>query len=188
MLVAGSTGIATGVAGRYATALFELADAQGALDAISADVASLKEALTVEPALARVFKDPSVPREALGKVVSQLSQSLGLSALTGNFLGLMAKNRRLGVLGPALGMVEALTAEKRGEATADVVSAAPLTEAQQSSLSQALSNAAGKTVQLKMSVDPELIGGVVVKLGSKMIDASLRSKLSRLQQSMKEVG
>ncbi len=92
------------------------------------------------------------------------------------------------MLPQALDAFLALVAEKRGETTADVVSATPLSDAQQSALAQALSGAAGKTVHMKTSVDPELIGGIVVKLGSKMIDASLRSKLSRLRQSMKEVG
>lgn len=186
--MAGSTGIATGVAGRYATALFELADGQGSLDQIATDVAALQAALSAEPALIGAFKDPSVSRDALGKIAAALSTKMDLGKTTRNFLGLMAKNRRLGDLPKALDAFQALVAEKRGEATADVVSAAPLTDAQQSALAQALSGAAGKTVHMKTSVDPELIGGIVVKLGSKMIDASLRSKLSRLRQSMKEVG
>ncbi len=188
MRVAGSTGIATGVAGRYAKALFELAEGQSALDQISTDVAALKDALTAEPSLIKAFKDPSVTRDALGGVATALAAKMNLGATTRNFLGLMAKNRRLGVLPQALDAFQALVAEKRGETTADVVSATPLSDAQQSALAQALSGAAGKTVHMKTSVDPELIGGIVVKLGSKMIDASLRSKLSRLRQSMKEVG
>ena len=186
--MAESAAMASGVAGRYATALFDLADEAGSLDAIASDVSKVKEALAASAELVGALDDPSISREALGGVAGSLAKKLGLSDTTTNFLGLMAANRRLSALPKALASFEALLADKRGEATASVIAAAPLSEAQKRALTDALAAAAGKKIHVTVDVDPDLIGGLVVKMGSKMIDASVRAKLSTLQHAMKEAG
>ncbi|MEL6978457.1 MAG: F0F1 ATP synthase subunit delta [Pseudomonadota bacterium] len=182
-------GIIAGVAGRYAKALFDLSLETGATEVVRKDRLALKDALATNADLVRALKDPSISRESMVGVMAQLTKALQLQPLTAKFLGLMAQKRRLPFLERALDGFEALVAEQRGEATAKVVSAAPLTDAQAEELSAGLSKmAGGRKVHMQREVDPELIGGLVVQMGSKMIDASIRSKLARLQQSMKEVG
>ncbi|MEO1328120.1 MAG: F0F1 ATP synthase subunit delta [Pseudomonadota bacterium] len=186
--MADSVGIVSGVAGRYATALFELAEEKNALDATLADVRSLSAALTEAPDLTDALDDPSISRDQMGKAVAALAAKMGLGEIAANLLGLMASKRRLGALPKALEAFEALAAEKRGEATVEVAAAAPLSEAQVDSLRAAVERAVSKKVHMRVDVDPELIGGLVVKIGSRMIDASVRSKLAALQTAMKEVG
>lgn len=144
--------------------------------------------MALEPDFAEVLGDASVDRASLGRIVDAVAEKLGADALFRNFLGVMAAKRRLGVLPQTLNAFHHLVAEHRGEATAEITSAAPLTETQEEALLQALSEASGKSVHMKVEVDPALIGGLVVKLGSKMIDASVRSKLANLQNALKEVG
>lgn len=186
--MAQTVGVATGVAGRYATALFDLAVEKDALDAISADVASLREAIGGAPDLQAALKNPNFSREAVGSAMAAIAERMGLGVLTRNLLGLMAANRRLDVLPQTLRDFDALAADRRGEVSAEVVSAQPLSAAQSSALADALQNIAGRKVRVTTAVDPELIGGVTVRMGSTLIDASIRSKLARLQQSMKEAG
>lgn len=182
-------GIVAGVAGRYAKALFELTEQSGATDAVRQDAGAVLGAIDISADLARAIKDPSISREAMGGAVAALADKMGLQPITKKFLGLMAQKRRLAELPRALRGFESLVAEARGEATAYVVSAAPLSDAQSSSLGEALSSmAGGRKVHMRTEVDPDLIGGLVVQLGSKMIDTSIRSKLASLQQSMKEAG
>ena len=182
-------GIVAGVAGRYAKALFELAEESGATDAVRQDAQKVQAAIEASDDLKRALSDPSISREAMGGVVAGLADKIGLQPLTKKFLGLMAQKRRLGELRRALSGFEALVADARGEATAKVVSAAPLSDEQSAELGQALSTmAGGRKVHMNVEVDPDLIGGLVVQLGSKMIDTSIRSKLTSLQQSMKEAG
>ena len=178
----------SGVAGRYATALFDLAEEQGGLDAAAQDVAKLREALSATPELAASFANPAFSRGDLEAAATTLADKLGLGALLKNTMALMAKNRRLGVLPSTLSGFEALLADKRGEITVAATSAQPMSEAQQQALTGALERSSGKKVHLQLDVDPELIGGLVVKMGSTMIDASVRSKLSTLQHAMKEAG
>lgn len=186
--MAESAAIASGVAGRYATALFGLAEESGSLDAIATDVSRLKDALAASDELVAALDNPSISRDELSGVAASLSLQLGLSETTRKFLGLMASNRRLSALPKAMASFEALLAEKRGEATANVTSATPLTDEQRDALANALAASAGKKIHMTVDVDPELIGGLVVKMGSKMIDASVRAKLSSLQHAMKEAG
>lgn len=182
-------GIVAGVAGRYAKALFDLAQETGATDAVRGDAQSVLGAIDASEDLSRAIKDPSITREAMGGAVAKLADALGVQPITKKFLGLMAQKRRLAELPRALRGFESLVASARGEATAKVVSAAPLSDAQQSQLGAALSKmAGGQQVHMQVEVDPDLIGGLVVQMGSKMIDTSIRSKLSSLQQSMKEAG
>ncbi|MEM9725473.1 MAG: F0F1 ATP synthase subunit delta [Pseudomonadota bacterium] len=182
-------GIVAGVAGRYARALFELAEEAKATDAIRKDADALKTAIDGSDDLKRALSDPSIARDALGAAMAKLAEQLKLQPLTAKFLGLMASKRRLPELQRALAGFEALVADARGEATARVMSATDLTEAQMKDLGKALSKiAGGKKVHMMTEVDPDLIGGLVVQLGSTMIDASIRSKLASVQQAMKEAG
>ena len=186
--MSGNGAAISGVAGRYASALFDLAEEQDAVDSILKDVAALNGALEASDDLAGALRDPSISRADLGKAMASLSSAMALHKLTANTLGLMAANRRLNVLPGALDAFAALAAEKRGEATVDVVSAHALSDAQREELSQTLAKAIGKTVHIQAAVNPDLIGGLIVRIGSKMIDASVASKLSRLQHAMKGDG
>lgn len=178
----------SGVVGRYATALFELAEEAGAVDSVASDAAALKAAFAEAPDFVAALSDPSISRADMGRAVAALADKMGLIDLTRRFLGLVASKRRMGVLPETLDAFQALVAAKRGEAAVEIQSAAPLSDAQKSSLSEALAAKLGKKIHMVATVDPELIGGLVVKMGSRMIDASIRSKLARLQTAMKEVG
>ncbi len=177
-----------GVAGRYASALFELSEEQDAIDDVLADVATLKAALADSADLRAALGDPSISRAELGRAVDALAAQMRLKKLTANLLGLMAANRRLAHLPRTLATFEALAAEKRGETTVEVTSAQPLSDAQRDALASSLATTLGKSVHIQTTVNPALIGGLIVKIGSRMIDASVASKLTRLQHAMKEVG
>lgn len=180
--------ISAAIAGRYATAVFELArDAKG-LGALEADVEALGAALATSADLRDLISSPIYSREAQGGAIAALAQKMGLSAPMANGLALMAQKRRLFTLPQLLrALAEAIAAEK-GEVTAEVVSAAALSKAQADQLTATLNKQTGKTVKLNIAVDEGLIGGMIVKLGSRMIDTSVRSKLASLQNTMKEVG
>ncbi len=186
--MAESAGVVSGVAGRYATALFSLAEEIGSLDALLADVRALSEALGRSPELSAALDDPSISRDAMARAADQIGEKLGVGQTARNFLGLMASKRRLGALPKALIGFEALAAERRGETTVEVTTAAALSDAQLETLKTAVERSISKKVHMRVDVDPELIGGLVVKIGSRMIDASIRSKLAALQTAMKEVG
>lgn len=176
------------IAGRYATALFELADEAGALDAVEKDLAAVAEALGGSEELRRAVASPLYSRDELGGVVSALAKAMKLSPLTGNVMGLMARKRRLFALDALCATYARMMAERRGEVTAEVTSAQPMTKKQMTALSAALKDSVGRDVKLETSVDESLIGGLVVKVGSKLIDTSIRSKLASLQNAMREVG
>lgn len=180
--------ISLGIAGRYAQALFELAKDGKALKALEADADALGEALAASPELGEVISSPVIAREDQARAIAAVGEKLGLSALTANTLALMAGNRRLFVLPQLVADLKARIAEEKGEVTADVTAAAGLTKAQETKLAATLKKSVGKDVKLNVSVDESLIGGLIVKVGSKMIDTSIRSKLASLQNSMKEVG
>jgi F-type H+-transporting ATPase subunit delta len=180
--------ISLGIATRYATALFELAKDGGALKALETDMTALSAALAVSPDLRAAIASPIVSREDQGKVIAAIGAKLGLSALMSNTLALMSEKRRLFVLPQLLSNLADRIAEEKGEVTAEVTSATALTAAQTKKLAEALKARAGKTVKLKTNVDESLIGGLVVKLGSTMIDTSVKAKLAALQNAMKEVG
>ncbi len=180
--------ISTGIAARYATALFELARDGGTLDSLGDDVAALTAALKDSADLRAMISSPIYSREAQGAAIVALAAKMGLSDLTANTLRLMASGRRLFVLPQLLARLTAMIAEHRGELTAEVTSAKALTKAQADKLAKALKTSMGRDVKLDVTVDAALIGGLVVKVGSKMIDTSIRSKLGQLQNTMKEVG
>lgn len=180
--------ISLGIATRYATALFELAKEGGALAALEADIAALSEALSISPDLRAAIASPVVSREDQGAVIKAVGAKLGVSDLMANTLALMAEKRRLFVLPQLLANLADQIAAEKGEVTAEVTAARALTAAQSKKLAETLKARVGKTVKLKTTVDETLIGGLVVKLGSTMIDTSIKAKLAALQNAMKEVG
>jgi F-type H+-transporting ATPase subunit delta len=180
--------ISLGIAARYASALFDLAKEGGALKALEADTTALTETLAAGPDLRAMIASPVVSREDQAKVIAAIAAKLGLSTLMSNTLALMADKRRLFVLPQLMARLADLIAEEKGEVTAEVTAARALTAAQSKKLAETLKATVGKTVKLKTTVDESLIGGLVVKLGSTMIDTSVKAKLAALQNAMKEVG
>ena len=183
-----ATSLTSGAAGRYATALFELAREAGELDRAETDLDQLDEAVRSSPELADLISNPVYSREDQGRAMGAVGDRMGLSQLVRNVVGLMASKRRLFALPQMIAMFKALLAQHRGEVTADVTSAHPLSDAQRNALADRLKASLGSDVKLNVHVDNDIIGGLVVRVGSKMIDSSIRSRLARLQNAMKEVG
>ncbi|SDE38089.1 F0F1 ATP synthase subunit delta [Limimaricola pyoseonensis] len=180
--------ISTGIAQRYATAVFDLAREDDALAALGKDVDALKAALAESADFRDLISSPVYPRDEQGRAMAAIAQKMALTQTMGNVLGLMASKRRLFVLPQMLRALDEKLAEARGEITADVTTAKPLSDKQAKALAEALKQSAGREVKINQTVDESLIGGLVVKLGSKMVDTSIRSKLQALQNTMKEVG
>ena len=180
-----SAGIQASLAGRYASALFDLASEAGTITAVESDLEKLSEALRESSELSALIRNPEVSREALGRVLSGIGEHLALAELTRNFLGVLATNRRAGELPGVIRAFHAIAAAQRGEVTAEVASAHALTDEQLSTLEQKLRAREGRTVKLKTRVDPDLLGGLVVTIGSQRIDSSIRSRLNSLAQAMK---
>lgn len=181
---------ATGVGGlaeRYATALFDLADERKLLDAVADDLRSLRALVRESADLRRLIRSPVLARAAQGRAVEALAEAAGLQPLTRNFLGLLARNRRLFALPEMIERFLATLAARRGEVTAEVVAAQALTPEQHDRLIEQLRRSVGQKVAIDIRVDPGLLGGLVVRLGSRMVDASLKSKLHRLEMAMKGV-
>lgn len=187
-IVTAATSLTAGAASRYATALFELARETDALDQTDADMDALKAALDESPELSDLLKNPLYTRAEQGSAMAAVAERMGLSALVGNVIGLMASKRRLFVIPELIALFKSLLAEHRGEVTADVTAAHALSDVQISALADQIKNALGRDVKLNVTVDQTIIGGLIVKVGSRMIDTSIRSKLSNLQNVMKEVG
>ncbi len=177
--------IAPGLSGRYATALFDLAAEQKALEPVLASLATLVDALAQSPALKALTTSPMISRGQAGAAVKGVAESLKLDPLTSNFLGVLAENRRLGNLPTIIRDVRALAADRRGEITAQVTSAQPLGKAQQTALAKKLKTGLGRDVTLDLLVDPAILGGLIVRVGSRMIDSSIRSRLGALGQALK---
>jgi len=186
--VAGEDHIVSGVAGRYAHALFELGREEKALEQIEVDLNRFGEALDAVEDVARLVKSPVFSAEEQGRALAAILDELKIEGLTKNFLLLVSKNRRLFAAPDMIRAYRAMLAAHRGETSATVTAASKLTEAQVTALKQALQAALGKDVMLDQRVDPSLIGGLMVKVGSRMIDTSLRTKLTSLKHAMKEVG
>lgn len=180
--------ISSGIAARYSQALFDLAKEEGALKKLEADIAALGAALAASPDLRSMIASPVIAREDQANAISAIAKKASLSPIMANTLSLMAAKRRLFVLPQLVAAVAELISADKGEVTAEVTSAVALSPAQAKSLSDALKAQVGKDVKLKTAVDETLIGGLVVKLGSTMIDTSVKAKLSALQNAMKEVG
>jgi F-type H+-transporting ATPase subunit delta len=186
--VAESVSISTGIAARYAAALFELAKEGKALVALDADATALGDALAASPELVGMVTSPVVGRDDQARAMAAIAAKMGLSGLTANTIALMAGKRRLFVLPQFVADLHARIAVEKGEVTADVVSATKLSAAQAKKLAETLKAKVGKTVKLNATVDESLIGGLIVKLGSTMIDTSVKARLAALQNAMKEVG
>ena len=181
------TGV-SGLAGRYASALFELADENKALDRTATDLTGLKRMLAESPDLARMVRSPVLSRGEQGKAMAAIMEKAGFSELTRRFIGLVAQNRRLFALTSMIDAFLAELARRRGEMTARVTTARPMSDAQVRALSDTLRASMGSQVDVEVSVDPALIGGMIVKVGSRMVDSSVRTKLNKLQLAMKGVG
>ena len=180
-----SAGIQASLAGRYASALFELASEKGTVTAAESDLEALAKALAESPEFAALTTNPKISRADAEKTLAALAKTMKLSPLTANFLGVLAQNRRLSQLPAVIRAFRTIAAAQRGEVTAEVTSAHPLTDSQIETLRQKLTAREGRTVKLTTRTDPDLLGGLVVTLGSKRVDASIRTRLNTLAQAMK---
>jgi F-type H+-transporting ATPase subunit delta len=180
-----SGGIRASLAGRYASALFDLARDERQIETVSASLATVKAALAESPDLKAVTTSPLVKRAEAAKAIAAAAGALGLDPLTTRFLGVLAKNGRLPQLGAVIASFARLAAAHRGETTAEVTSAFPLNDDQIAALKAQLKARGGSDVAIDARVDPAILGGIVVRLGSRMIDASIRTKLNTLALAMK---
>ncbi|MFQ1701458.1 F0F1 ATP synthase subunit delta [Loktanella agnita] len=183
-----TAGISTSIAKRYATAVFDLAKEGETVSALEADVTALDAAMTDSADLRTLLTSPLYSREEQAVAIAAIAKKMELSETTENVLGLMASKRRLFVLPHLVQVLKDRLAEERGEVTAEVTTAKKLTKAQADKLAKTLKEQFGKSVIIKETVDESIIGGLIVKVGSKMIDTSIASKLNALQNTMKEVG
>jgi F-type H+-transporting ATPase subunit delta len=175
------------MAGRYATALFELALEAGATEKVAGDLGRFEQMLTESPDLVRLVRSPIFSAEEQTRALEAILGKAGVEPLTLNFFRLIAKNRRLFAVPDMIKGYKALLARQRNEVEAEVVSAHPLTDAQTAALKETLKASVGRDVALTKKVDPAILGGLVVKIGSRMIDSSLRTKLNSMKYAMKEV-
>ncbi|MEY8829911.1 F0F1 ATP synthase subunit delta [Sedimentitalea sp. XS_ASV28] len=180
--------ISAGIAARYATAIFEIAQENKNLDSLETSINDLAAALGESSDLRDLIHSPLVSRSDQEAAITAIADKMGLTEVLAKSLALMAQKRRLFVVPQLIRALREQIAEERGEVTADVISAKALTKAQSEKLAATLKERVGKTVTINSTVDDSLIGGLIVKVGSKMIDTSIRSKLNSLQNAMKEVG
>ncbi len=178
-------GIQASLGGRYAVALFDLARDARTIDAVEASLVSVRDALAQSDDLRRLTTSPLVARGAAVKAVLAVADDMGLDPTTRSFLGVLAENRRLSQLPAIIRAFRTLASRHRGEVAAEVVSAHPLTEDQVAELKQQLRQRVGREVSVDLSVDPALLGGLVVRIGSQMIDSSIRTRLNALASAMK---
>ena len=180
-----SSGIQASLAGRYASALFGLARDERQIDAVGRSLELLVQALADSRDFSTLVESPLVGRKDAGKAFDAIAAQLALDPITTNFLGVLARNGRKRELRAVARLFKRLAADHRGETTADVTTARPLNDDQVAQLKQQLRTRAGRDVTLEMQVDPSILGGIVIKLGSHMIDASIRTKLNRLALAMR---
>ena len=176
------------VPGRYASALFELAREQKQLPTVETDLGRFEALLNGSADLQRLVRSPAFSGNEQSKAITAVLAKANIGGLAGNFLSLLAKNRRLFAVSDMIKAFRAIAARERGEVTAEVTSAQPLSDAQTTALRDQLKTTVGKAVSLQTKVDPSLLGGLIVKIGSRMIDSSLRTKLSMLKVAMKGTG
>ncbi len=179
----GTTG-ATGLAGRYATALFGLAEAEGLLDQVADDLNALAAMIRENDDLGRLVRSPVVSRIEQGRAMAGIMEKSSMCELTRRFVGVVANNHRLPALQDMILSYMGILSAHRGEATAEVISASKLTKKQLNDVTASLKKALGTKVSVSNEVDPGLLGGLMVKVGSRMVDSSLRTKLQRLQLAM----
>ena len=183
-----ATSATTGVAGRYASALFELADSAKSLDQVAQDLTTFRTMAGASPDLARLLASPVVGRALQGKALLAVLDAAGIKGLTRNFIGAVAANGRARELVAMATAFLAELANRRGETTVAVTSAVPLSPAQLQQLNDSLRGVLGSNkISIDARVEPEILGGLVVKVGSRLFDSSIRSKLQRLQLAMKGV-
>lgn len=183
--MASQTGSRSGIAERYASALYDLADEQKALDQVAADLRGFANALDESDDLQRLVRSPAMSRDDQVRALQAVADKGGMSKLTSNFLGLIARNRRLFAVEQMIGAFLDILAERRGEVTASVTTATELTDAQRGRIVDAVKAAVGANAQIETRVDPSILGGLVVRVGSRMYDSSLSSKLQRLENAMR---
>lgn len=176
---------AGGLAGRYANAAFELAQDQKAVDAVSSDLGALRRALETSPDLSRLVRSPVFSAEDHAKALKAILDKMGVHLLTTKFVLLLAHKRRLFALTQIISAYESLVAKSRGETEAEVTSARHLNDDEVAELKSVLKARLGKEPRLQSRIDPTLLGGLIVKVGSRMIDSSLRTKLDSLRSAMK---
>ncbi|WP_156677725.1 F0F1 ATP synthase subunit delta [Sphingomonas profundi] len=180
-----SGGIQASLSGRYATALFELARDERQLDTVSASLETLKASIAGSDELRRLIASPLIGRTEAKAAIAAVVPAMGLDPLTGNFLGVLAQNRRLDQIDAVIRAFRQLLARHRNEATADVTSAHPLGDDQIAALKAKLRQQTGRDVAIDLKVDPAILGGLIVKVGSRMVDGSIRTKLNTLATAMK---
>ncbi|KEQ07127.1 F0F1 ATP synthase subunit delta [Pseudorhizobium pelagicum] len=188
MPVADTSQLISGVAERYASSLFELALESNSIDAVSADLARFEAMMNESADLKRLVVSPVFSADEQKRAISAVADRAGITGVVGNFLRVVAGNRRLFALPGMIRGFRQIAAAHRGEVTAEVTSAHALTPAQENELKSALKGVTGKDVVIAVTVDPTLLGGLIVKVGSRQIDTSLRTKLSTLKLALKEVG
>jgi F-type H+-transporting ATPase subunit delta len=186
--VAGEETITSGMAGRYAKALFELAVEQKNVDAVKADLERFDALVAGSPDLQRLVRSPVIGARQQSKALSAVLAKVGIGGLAENFLLLVASKRRLFAVGDMMRIFRALVANYKGEITAQVTVAETLNDRHLDALKSALKHVTGKEVGLEVKVDPAIIGGLIVKVGSRMVDTSLKTKLNAIKHAMKEVG
>ncbi len=174
-----------GLAGRYALALYELADEAKALDAVADDLRALRKLIAESADLDKLVRSPLLGRDEKAAAIEAVLAEAGAGELVKRFAVVAARNGRLFVLPQMIDAFLAELARRRGQVTADVVSARELSETQQAAVAEALNQRFGGKISVQVRVDPSLIGGMIVRVGSRMIDFSLKSKLQRLQLAMK---
>lgn len=178
----------SGVSGRYATALFELARDEKSIDAVKADLDKFNAMLTDSPDLLRLVRSPVFSADAQARALAAVLDKAGIGGTTAKFLKVLTANRRLFAVTDVIRAFGALVARFRGEATANVTVAEKLNDKNLDALKTALKSVTGKDVALNVKVDPSIIGGLIVKVGSRMVDSSLRTKLNSIKHAMKEAG
>ncbi|HLZ04684.1 MAG TPA: F0F1 ATP synthase subunit delta [Bradyrhizobium sp.] len=178
----------SGVPGRYATALFELARDEKSIDAVKADLDKFDAMLEESADLKRLVRSPVFAADTQSRALSAVLDQAGITGISANFLKVLTANRRLFAVSDVIRAFNALVAKFKGEASADVTVAEPLSDKNLDALKSALKAISGKDVILNVKVDPSIIGGLVVKLGSRMVDSSLRTKLNSIKHAMKEAG
>lgn len=188
MPVADTSQLVSGVAERYASSLFELATEAGSVDAVGADLDRFQSMIDESEDLKRFIESPVFSSEDQLRAVSAVLDKAGIAGLCGNFIKVAAANRRLFAVPGMVKAYRQIVARSRGEVTAEVASAHALSAEQENELKVALKGVTGKDVAVNVTVDPSILGGLIVKVGSRQIDTSLRTKLSTLKLALKEVG
>ncbi|RDE06701.1 F0F1 ATP synthase subunit delta [Sphingomonas aracearum] len=180
-----SSGIQASLSGRYAKALFDLADESKNVGAVEASLATVRDALDQSDDFRTLTTNPLLSRKDAGNAVAATAQALGLDPITTKFLGVLAENRRLTQLPAIIRAFRRLAAQQRGETSAEVITAHPLSPAQTDALTQQLRARVGREVSVDLTVDPALLGGMIVRIGSQQIDSSIRTRLNSLAHAMK---